>query len=444
MGATATATWLLVLPAAAALTLGCPAARLRAVARSRVRLAAASDGAGAGLTISERLALRWRIAQLRSEIETCEAEADALSQRIGRPRTRPWYERSLSSFVSNNERTQRAEQAKFERLLEEFQQKKDPLEAAQFLAAEAGASASSTAGAIAGTFLSVFSNLTESEGVVAGRARRPQLASVAPGVFARAQELEPQVPGLCDFLEQYLPVFEPHLRQIDERLDGFEPHLPYLVAHGDTVVPHVAALLRHADVLLAYAEEHTGYWPEDVDCLAYVAPRLDAIAPHLPLLRPHVRTLLSRPGSVPVLLDGIETFVPHVAISANADVLLHYLGWALAVPLLRRALLLPGVPRLVALLARVLPKGPVRGSRSTRLDDPCGKWDECETSYETNALRYYGAPGDDPEVQASVRSALGPGAARRLLARARDEGFYGLARSIAEQGRPGYRDKLSQ
>lgn len=430
------------LASAAAFAPGCGALHARSAARGRrVRLDAAPDGDADELTIQERLALRWRIAQLRSEIETCESEADALSERIGRPRTRPWYERSLGSFVSNNERSQRAEQAKFERLISEFQKQETAWSAAQFLAAEAGASASSTAGAVAGTFLKVFSNLTEADG--APGAGRLRLASVSPSVFARAQELEPQVPGLLAFLEEYLPVLEPHLGEINSRLDGIEPHLPYLIGASDTIVPHVATLLRHTDVLLACAEEHTGYWPADIDCLAYVAPRLDAIAPHLPLLRPHMRTLLSRPKSVPVLLRSIDTFVPHVAISANADVLLHYLGWALAAPLLRRALLLPGVPQVVALLSRVLPKSPVRGSRSTRLDDPCGKWDECETSYETNALRYYGAPGDDDEVQASVTSALGPAAARRLMVRARDEGFYGLARSIAEQGRArGYRDKL--
>ena len=81
----------------------------------------------------------------------------------------------------------------------------------------------------------------------------------------------------------------------------------------------------------------------------------------MPLLLPHMS----------VIARNVDAFLPHVRVSANVDVLLFYFGWVLRVPLLRRAIFLPGVPRAIALIApwlrkidnlrTWLPRRPVRG-----------------------------------------------------------------------------------
>ena len=79
----------------------------------------------------------------------------------------------------------------------------------------------------------------------------------------------------------------------------------------------------------------------------------------------------------------------------------------LRVPLLRRTIFLPGVPRLIAVVARWLPRRPVRGRTGGYYD--C-QWEGCGSSYAANAARYYGSNPGSPDVQNAVRAALGKAA----------------------------------
>ena len=119
--------------------------------------------------------------------------------------------------------------------------------------------------------------------------------------------------------------------------------------------------------LLLYAKDEA-WLPELIEYVPYYAPRLDALGPHLGLLAPHMPLLLPH---MPVIARNVDAFLPHVRVSANVDVLLFYFGWVLRVPLLRRAIFLPGAPRAIALIApwlrkidnlrTWLPRRPVRG-----------------------------------------------------------------------------------
>jgi hypothetical protein len=94
--------------------------------------------------------------------------------------------------------------------------------------------------------------------------------------------------------------------------------------------------------------------------------------------------------------DVVLRLVPHGAVSANADILMHYFAWALETPRLRSLLLVPGAPRLLALSSRLLPKRAARGRPEPGAPaSPCESWEECSCSYEEAASRYYGAPGSD-------------------------------------------------
>lgn len=132
------------------------------------------------------------------------------------------------------------------------------------------------------------------------------------------------------------------------------------------------------------------------------APKLDIVAPHLPLLRPHLPRLIPH---MPQLVQLVDSYMPHVAVSANADVLIYYFGWLLRVPLIPQLLCVRGVPRIVSLLSRLLPKRPVRGRTADYICD----WENCELSYEANADHYYAVYGNaesGDEVQAIVAAAL--------------------------------------
>ena len=115
-------------------------------------------------------------------------------------------------------------------------------------------------------------------------------------------------------------------------------------------------LLANIDTILPYADDDD-VMADLLEYLPYFAPRLDELAPHLPLLRQHLPTLMP---ALPAIYRYTDRFIPYPQVSANVDVLIHYFGWGLRVPLIRRAFLLPGVPRAIAWLAPRLPKRRLR------------------------------------------------------------------------------------
>ena len=191
-------------------------------------------------------------------------------------------------------------------------------------------------------------------------------------------------------------------------------------------IPLDHKLLRHLDALLMYAEEDEAWLPELIEYVPFFAPRLDTLGPHLALLRPHMPLLLPH---MPVIARNVDAFIPFVSVSANADVLLHYFGWLLRVPIVRRVIFIPGVPRLIARMAQWLPKRPVRGATG---DLQCS-WDDCDTSYAANAARYYKAPKGGRDVQRALQEALGRvpvaktdnAAVARTVSRARAQPVWG-------------------
>ena len=159
-----------------------------------------------------------------------------------------------------------------------------------------------------------------------------------------------------ELLDEYLDLLEPHLDEILERFDEIEPHMPYILENIDALAPHCGELLAHLDTLLPYADDDE-VLADLLEYLPFFAPRLDELAPHLPLLRQHLPSLMP---ALPSIYQYTDRFIPYTQVSANADLLIHYFGWALRVPGLRRIFLLPGVPRFIAFLAPRLPARRVR------------------------------------------------------------------------------------
>jgi len=241
-----------------------------------------------------------------------------------------------------------------------------------------------------------------------------------PAIYTRLSILRPHVPGIVRILDPYFSVVEPHLDRIMERMDKIEPHLPYILIHLDVLAKHCGPLLDHFDELMpyasskaeisrafdnwkaCYAEQSNGQrvsadslaecviesWDEERDeseierktqdvsylprLLPYVdflVPQLDVLAPHLPLVHPHLPHILPYMDD---LLPYIPLFAAYPKASANADVLVGYLGWTLRVPLLPRVLHLPLVPRLIAELSTLLPRRIIRPAlqrRQRRLEE---------------------------------------------------------------------------
>lgn len=128
---------------------------------------------------------------------------------------------------------------------------------------------------------------------------------------------------------------------------------------------------------MLYADDGGHYLEELLEFLPTFAPKFDALGPHLALLRPHLDKLIPHLKAV---APYAERFAPYIAVSANADILLWYLGWVLRIPGVGpRTLGLPLVPRIANFLAFRLPRWPVRG-RSSYYE--C-TWDDCEVvNYE--------------------------------------------------------------
>ena len=269
--------------------------------------------------------------------------------------------------------------------------------------------------------------------------RAEALLPHAPAIYARAAQLERHAVPIQLILDEHFDYLEPHVRratlrairrairrqfsdgtsppQLDAilaRFDDIEPHMSYILRNVDSLAPHTGTLLKHLDPLLLYAgstEEDVEVAEELLEYLPFILPRLDTLGPHLPLLRPHLRVILPH---LPTLYKFADRFVPHVAVSANADVVLWYFGWALRIPLLPYVIAIPGVPRAISWLARRLPRRPVRG----RTADYACDWEGCSiedryraaSAYRANALRWYaerpsGTLRDD--VQKAVQLAVG-------------------------------------
>lgn len=367
-------------PAANALALRHDAASYRRYSHTCSRSSWLRSSLDESMPVSkqETVAMRWRIAQLRSEIEASRREVRALRAQLG-DRAQPTVQLTAfwrRAFAGLQTFAVGAETARRSLALSLESEEGDPLGS---LLGESQA------------MMRLASNITELY-------ESSQLIELSPSLFARATQLEPRVPGLTRALEEHADVLAPEFEAILARLGQLEPHLPVLVERLDLLAPHASPLLRHADTLLEYAELDGAQLQTLLPYLDDFAPRLDAIAPHLLLLRPHLPLLVPY---LPVLAPAAHRVLPHVALSANADLLLHYFGWTLRLPLLRRALFLPGVPRAIAILSRWLPTRRVRGPRDQWACD----WEGCGVSYEANAERYYSAPASSAAVMKAVADA---------------------------------------
>lgn len=350
----------------------------------------------------KRAAIRTRIERLRRANLLKENEIESLKQQLGQGRRPGWQGELARATETIAAKQWRSGEVLWRRLV----QQRDPL---QYMLDETGA------------VLRLGSNLTT---LLAYSAHSDKLLVHAPAIYARAKELEPHALPLIRVVDEYIAVLEPHLDEILERFPVIEPHVPYIIENADTLAPLTGPLLRHLDELLLFADEDQFYLPSLRPYVAYFAPRLDALGPHLPLIRPHLPRLLPY---LPIIGRYSDNFVPHVAASANADLLLHYFGWCLRIPYLHHILSLPGVPRAVAAISRILPARPVRGPTSRFSCD----WEECETSYEANAKRYYaGIPtAGEEDVQAAIEVALG-----RRAASAGSLGWGGMRSSLGTRG----------
>merc|ERR1719235_1534485 len=178
----------------------------------------------------------------------------------------------------------------------------------------------------------------------------------APGIYARLTMLEQHVPDILVILDEYLPVIEPHLDICMERFDDIEPYMQYIIENIEVFAPNCGPLLKHLDALLPYAKlRDEGIADDFLPYIPYFAARMDNIAPHLPALLPHVRLV---PGILPAIMPFLYRYIPYVAVSANLDAVLFWWGWVLRVPVLRRILIVPGVPALINWIAPLLPRPP--------------------------------------------------------------------------------------
>jgi len=110
-------------------------------------------------------------------------------------------------------------------------------------------------------------------------------------------------------------------------------------------------VLPEAEIKMRYQE--ASYLPRLLPYVDFLVPRLDVLAPHLRLVHRHLPHILPYMDN---LLPYIPLFASHPKASANADVLVGYLGWILRVPVVPKILYIPKVPKLIAELSTVLPR----------------------------------------------------------------------------------------
>ena len=216
----------------------------------------------------------------------------------------------------------------------------------------------------------------------------------AAAIIARANKLEKMAPGILAAISEHeaLPLVEPHLDTILDRLDEIEPFIPFVLENFDALVPYTGSILDHFESLVLYGGADQKYLQPLLPFLPIFAPLFDPLGPHLALCWPHLPVILPH---LPVIAPYVHRFAPYVSISANADVrrshppplpdksrpccvaahtdwltcapvcpqvMVFYFGWLLRVKYLGRFIMsLPFLPRLAALLVKVLPRRPVRG-----------------------------------------------------------------------------------
>jgi len=316
----------------------------------------------------------------------------------------------------------------------------------------------------------MIAQTTAGLGMSVGLARQPILAKAIfpklpaivphlPSIYTRLSILRPHIPAIVRILDPYLDKVEPYLDRIMERMDEIEPHLPYILLHLDVLADHCGPLLDNFDVLMPYAaskavadeklrdwkhchkqsgnaeacqvmvndtaadkwevvngsqveisEQAASYLPRLLPYVDFLVPRLDTLVPHLPLVLPHV----------PYILPYLDRLLPYIPLferlpqaSANADILIGYLGWILNVPIVPRILFIPIVPPIVARLATVLPRWPIR-RRLAAL-----KALSEDSDIEEQNLAGFGdylakQPEKQPEQKLGLRGRLGRFMARRL------------------------------
>mmetsp|Transcript_7502 Transcript_7502/g.22221 ORF Transcript_7502/g.22221 Transcript_7502/m.22221 type:complete len:416 (-) Transcript_7502:36-1283(-) len=191
----------------------------------------------------------------------------------------------------------------------------------------------------------------------------PMLVVHAPGILARLDRLEAHVPGIVTKILDggHLGVIEPELDKILDRFDDIEPHVPWILDNIDALAPNIVSLMRHIDELLLYADEEYEWADDFLPYLPYFVSRLDDLGPHLPLLRPHLRRLRPHFGRLVPCVDRVLLEPKAFGVSANADVVLFWFGWALRIPFFVPAFVrLPFGPRVISFMARRLPRRWVR------------------------------------------------------------------------------------
>jgi len=314
----------------------------------------------------ERTAHSARIAVLKRETLVMESQITALRSTLGkvtgyeggasRPGLMGAMARGYENFVASEERSARV-------MFDQMQRKGDGWE---LLREDAG------------SLLRLGSNLSLAAGYLNLRGSTNLLPHAA-AIISRANKLEKMAPGILEAVseQEALPLVEPHLDTILERLDDIEPFMPFVLANLEKLAPYTGAILDHFDSLVLYGDEGGKYLETLLPYLPIFAPLFDPLGPHLALLRPHLPKVLPH---LDVIAPYAGRFAPYVAVSANADVMVWYFGWALRIKYLGRFVMsLPFLPRLAAFLVHRLPRRPVRG----RTWDLVCDYDECDlTRYE--------------------------------------------------------------
>lgn len=256
----------------------------------------------------------------------------------------------------------------------------------------------------------------------------------AAAIIARANKLEKMAPGILAAISEHeaLPLVEPHLDTILDRLDEIEPFIPFVLENFDALVPYTGSILDHFESLVLYGGADQKYLQPLLPFLPIFAPLFDPLGPHLALCWPHLPVILPH---LPVIAPYVHRFAPYVSVSANADVMVFYFGWLLRVKYLGRFIMsLPFLPRLAALLVKVLPRRPVRGYTCDYDCDYSG----CDvTQYEAalTARRAFGCDDGRPSS-----SSMLPDELQTLLSqKKRPDGFMTHLRQAARRLRQGPR-----